>query len=817
MKKKRSNRRPSRPDESFSNGPFQMARFGRHILAKTDFAPGQFEAIQDQLAAGYSRVVAEIDTLVESAAKLVSALPPLQLMHRAWWTRASAMLQVEMESEIGQTEVLAERMVDYVQSLIAGSPRSAEQKKTVSDEDWADLTSLVGDIFSKLNSQYFIASTAKRRKADPSISPAMEHFHFQSQLYWANVKASQYQVHQVSALRDLLLPESPIVQKLYGITSDELCDELAKLQHAQTFGLSDALKAMEQFREKSLAHLKSDIENGVTQGNDISEMLRESAERHGLREEGERAFGMLLGSDLMDIDKNSNLPLSFKRDFSWEPGEDVEFFSDGSFKGWPLRVWPTFKRPFLKINNNHYCYDSSTLFDRIYRQIEKRAFALGKTEKQKWIDERKLVTEELPFTYLQAIIPSARVLKGVYYNASELGKAEKWCELDGLITFDDHLFIIEVKSGAFTYTSPATDADAHINSLKALVEEPARQGARFLNYLRSAKEVALFDAQKNEIDRVSLTDYRQTTLLAVTLDPFTEIAAQSQRLSDIGLSMGADPVWSISIDDIRVYADIFENPFEFLHFVEQRSKALQSKLIELDDELDHLGLYLKHNQYERYANEVANGEALRMRFTGYRDDIDVFFAKRIRDPLTRSPLRQEVPQTMGAVLELLKNTGRKGSCRLASHLLDLSGEWRINLFEEIEKRFRESAEAPTRSVSSTGEARITLQPWLGQFDADGEKATIDAVKAMLLLHGETDRLLVILHYDSPTTLRDVTWNWIKMDDITEVEIPRIQALAEALRSRRQEKAAVAGKIGRNVGCPCGSGKKYKRCCLARSR
>ncbi|MFL9584137.1 SEC-C metal-binding domain-containing protein [Stenotrophomonas sp. AB1(2024)] len=816
MRKKIKSRQSPRPDESFSSGPFQMVRFGRHIVAKTNFAPGQLEAIQDQFAAGYSEVVAEIDELVESAARLVAKLPPLELMHRAWWTRAGAMLQVKSESDVGQSEVLAERMVDYVQSLIASCPRDAEQKTSVSDEDWANLRSFVDEIFSKLNSRYFLAATAKRRKADPEITPAMEYFLFQSQLYWANVKASQYQVHQVSALRDLLRPESLIVKKLYGMTSDELCDELAKLQHAQTFGVSDASSAMHQFREKSLAHLQSDIENGLAHGSDFAEMLRESVERHGLSGEGERAFGMLLGSDLLDVEKNSNLPSSFKKDFSWGPGEDGDFFSEGDFRGWPLRVWPTFKRPFLILDGKYYCYDSSTLFDRIYRQIEKRAFALGGSEKQQWIDGRKLVTEELPFAYLQAILPGARVLKGVYYDASESGKAAKWCELDGLITFDDHLFIVEVKSGAFTYTSPATDSEAHINSLRALVEDPAKQGTRFLNYLRSAKEVALFDVQKKEVDRISLTDYRQATLLAFTLDPFTEIAAQSQKLSDIGLSLGEESVWSVSIDDIRVYADIFESPFEFLHFVEQRTKSLRSKLIELDDELDHLGLYLKHNQYERYANELAGGERLAMRFTGYRADIDVFFAERMKDPSVRSPLRQELPSAMGAVLELLKDTGRDGSARLASHLLDLAGDWRIHLFDGIEKRLRDAAGTPIGALSTTGEVRITLQPLLSHIDSDSEGAAIDNVKAMLLLHGETDRLLLILQYDSPTVLRDVKWSWIKKDDITEPEIPHLQALAEMLRSRRHGKAAAAGKIGRNAGCPCASGKKYKRCCLGRN-
>ena len=218
MKKNTRKKRTLRPDETFSSGPFQMARFGRHVVSRMNWAPGQFEEVQERLAAGHSAVVAEIDSAVEEAAQLASTLPPLVLMHRAWWMRANAMLKIESEFDIGQSEVLAERMVDYVQSLIAGYPRTAELKITVSDEDWAKLESLVEKVFSTLNSSYFISATAKRRKEKKEISPAMEEFEFQSQLYWANVKASQYQIHQIQTIRELLLPQSLAIEKLYGMT-----------------------------------------------------------------------------------------------------------------------------------------------------------------------------------------------------------------------------------------------------------------------------------------------------------------------------------------------------------------------------------------------------------------------------------------------------------------------------------------------------------------------------------------------------------------------------------------------------------------------
>ncbi|MEX0707786.1 MAG: SEC-C metal-binding domain-containing protein [Woeseia sp.] len=36
--------------------------------------------------------------------------------------------------------------------------------------------------------------------------------------------------------------------------------------------------------------------------------------------------------------------------------------------------------------------------------------------------------------------------------------------------------------------------------------------------------------------------------------------------------------------------------------------------------------------------------------------------------------------------------------------------------------------------------------------------------------------------------------------------------AVAERSTRQQEPARSAKVGRNAQCPCGSGRKYKKCC-----
>lgn len=618
-----------------------MARFGRHIVSETNWLPGEFEKFQDRLVEGYAEVVRDIDRDIESAAALVSKLDPLSMLHRAWWERSAATLGMESEVEVGQEHAHAARMIDYVQSLVAAIPRGADDAEKPSDADWARLQGLVESIFQKLNARYFICATAERRRNEVEVDDAFEEFHFRAQLYWCNVTGQQYQNHQVLALRELLAPQTGSIQQIYGLSSEQLCDELEKIWHSLTKGIGDAYEAMDNFRKVSLEALEADVEAGLVTSEDPAEMLRESIARHGLEEEQGRAIGLFLLYDLFDLQKVTNLPPAFLEDFSWAPGQDGEFLADGLLKGWPLRVWPIFKRPFIKLDGKYYCFDLSGLFDYFYRQLEKRVFAESQVHKQAWINARKEVTETLPFDYLRRLLPGAACHTEIYYWLGEGGAAAQRYETDGILVFDDHLFIVEVKSGSFTYTSPATDVDAHLQSIKNLVAAPAKQGNRFLRYLQTAEEVPLLDQEGKEAGRLRLQDYRQVTICAVTLDPFTEIAAQIQHLPAIGVSVVGEPVWSLSLDDLRVYADIFSNPLEFLHFVQIRRDALTSDHIQLDDELDHLGMYLRHNHYPKHALELVGGRATHLQFVGYRQDIDRFFAARLSEPTLPSPLRQD--------------------------------------------------------------------------------------------------------------------------------------------------------------------------------
>ena len=126
----------------------------------------------------------------------------------------------------------------------------------------------------------------------------------------------------------------------------------------------------------------------------------------------------------------------------------------------------------------------------------------------------------------------------------------QWHEADGLLTYDDHLFVLEVKAGDFTYTSPATDLPAHIESLKNLVFSRAGQSVHRLS--ESGPEVSIFDADHNEIGRIRRSDFRHVTVCAVTLDAFTELAARANHLRNVGINVGERSVGVVNRRSTRL-------------------------------------------------------------------------------------------------------------------------------------------------------------------------------------------------------------------------------------------------------------------------
>lgn len=614
-KKGRQRRRTKR----FSLGPMNVVQSGRVATWESRMDKADHATMRVEMAASLPLLTSHINEVIRRLAECVPSIDPKTLLHCAW-TRLM-MASIRIKGSKGDKDAQGEqlRALDYLQCLVCGLPPGATTH-AITEAEWDTVSKDIDELYTTLNIPYQLSTSASRQATDPDYDVAVDEIRFRLETNWVNVVGQRYHVHEKVALLDLLAPHTDTLQRLFGIDATTLINGLDGLLTNSTRGTHDAMRDLRVVQGRTLQRAQEIArERGESPGDAD---LRGASLSPDIAEELKRVFGALYGLDLFDVKRVTGLPDQLIDELTWSPGQDTDFMAPGDFAGWPLRVRPTMKRPFVRLGDSIYCFNVFALFDHAYRVIQRAVLRLAPDYREEWNRKQKEVSESLPRHYLARLLPGAQIHSSVYYQGRGASGKLEWCETDALVVLDDHLLIVEVKAGAFTYTSPATDLEAHIASIRNLIQAPAEQGQRFLRYLNGADDVPLFDEAHREVARLQRSQFRRVTPCAVTLDSITALAARAHHLAPVGVGTTPTPTWSLSIDDLRVFAEVFTNPLQFLHFAEQRLNAAGSGNVELYDEMEHLGAYLTENNYRRYSDSLSRTRDDKVVFSGYSEPID---------------------------------------------------------------------------------------------------------------------------------------------------------------------------------------------------
>lgn len=150
-----------------------------------------------------------------------------------------------------------------------------------------------------------------------------------------------------------------------------------------------------------------------------------------------------------------------------------------------------------------------------------------------------------------------------------------------------------MKAGSFVYTPPITDFDNHIVSYKNLIEKADHQCKNTYDYLMANDNAIIYNQDGSIKAQFDMTKVDDVFMFSVTVDNINDFAARADKLNFLNLKCNAI---CLSIDDLMVYRNYFDSPLQFLHFIQQRKQATQENKLALNDELDHLGMYIKHRK-----------------------------------------------------------------------------------------------------------------------------------------------------------------------------------------------------------------------------
>lgn len=799
----------------------------------------QDQDVERAMVAFRERMVNELPQLKRSLtaatrelAEFIVTLPSDQLLARAALERANALQDAKADSDIGFDETLGLRASEYLQSVIVSVPPSPSPKAFVSEVDWKKTWNLLGSVF-RLQDQVNIADAIANPSAT-SDSPTGGAALRSIMPFLYSVRGKNYPVHIPAYLEDVLSPFSDLFKSALGVNAADLISGLVSIvesvperakQHIEIRNHAYQALLAGGYWTPSPCNVEDpripDVRTAIADTLDADDVMFTGSEE------------LLNPAYPFVITESCSLPSQLLDALSWGPGEESTFFNDLESPSWPIKTWPTRLRPFFKMDGRHYCFDFVFAADHIFDVLRQLVWNQRPDLRNAWYDIQGAMTEGLARKYLNKLLPNSNCYPTVHYRAPLNDKPISG-ECDAVIIYDDHLLIVEAKSARFGEQSPATDFDGYVKKVRECSESAVRQGDRLRSLLTANDSITLYDTpgKKKNIAMKTLyaRDYRHITVIAVSLEPFTEFASRYNHLSDIGISPGSGDTWVVSVDDLRLIADIFDNPLIFLHYLEMRAKAMDDERLYVDDELDHLALYLSHNDYSRDPDGGYNGVEPDMIWNiGIRDILD-WQLQPLNFGDTVEPIRQDMPARFQEVIDMLSTSNRKGKTEVASLLLDAGGAWRRWFAEAIDGRLRrihETGAMSDFSPQSTEGANVTVYCSVQGIRDDSGDQMVRYAKTLLVMQDEAARLLLKLTYSTLDILSDVAFRWIRQDDISPLEREGYVTLGVKLRKNRIEREQARKieeglprherRLGRNKPCPCGSGKKYKRCCLDRLR
>ena len=706
----------------------------------------------------------------------------------------STQLNIFSESELSTGANAIVRAQEYIQSILVSTKNSYDPSKEcdLQEQLYAQIVTDFEMLYKDFVFFYhFWAAHTERTKG---ISGNRLNDIVESQyMYW--VRGNRYQIFELEPLKKLLPPHEAVLQELFGVSANDIISGLAKLQYSLSQGYADA---MMEFGAEYQSFVDS------TDAGMAPEEVMLSTQDRVLP-----IMGKLFGNDLVDVASVTGWDARFIDALSLEVGGCNTFFGDDEFSGWPIVELPVMRKPFIKVNGKAYAFLYYALFDNIYRNIQKNILTREPDYLESWKQYQTEASEEMVRDLFLKLLPGAETHIGNYYPVRT--SLKQMNENDIIVVFQNHLFVVEVKAGSFPNTPPITDFNAHISAYHSLAEVADSQCSRTLDYIAAHPNAQFYSKDKVPTFTLpNLSSFDDVFTFSVTVDNFNEFAAKAEKLSIISLKR---QTIVLSYDDLLVYAGYFDSPTRFLHYLKQRKAAMTVPQFQMNDEFDHLGLYIDRNLYAM--NPSQYGDVHNVFWEGFREDLDNYFSLLYVEPQRAERPVQKIEIELLQILDLLDQNISPESIRLAHYLLNFASDARKEFAEQIRYALRRQREINhSVPIIAFGEIKYCVFASIHGVPSYSQTHQLDYVYAVASRNEAIPVMWISLEYDNNNNVVEAKGRQCLFSDVQADDVNRIKALGQEKAKDWVELAKRKnGKIGRNDYCPCGSGKKYKFCCM----
>ncbi|MCY7331234.1 MAG: SEC-C domain-containing protein [Pseudanabaena sp. CAN_BIN31] len=461
--------------------------------------------------------------------------------------------------------------------------------------------------------------------------------------------------------------------------------------------------------------------------------------------------------------------------------------------------------PIIKIEDSSYLlFQSYSLMEALY---ETPFFWFNDDNSYRNIamKHRGDFTEEFSADRLKTVFGNHRVFTNIDIFDS---KNKKLGEIDVLVVFANRAIILQAKSKKLTISARKGNDQGLQDDFKKAIQNAYDQGFSCATFLLNNK-YKLYNSESHEInvDR----NFKEIYIFCVVSDHYPALCFQSRQFLNY---LKTDIVMSpfvIDVFSLDVITEMLQTPLHFLSYINRRTEYADR--IIATHELTILSYHLSHNLWmDREYNMMMLEDDISA-------DLDLAMMSRRKNisgiDTPEGILTKFKNTTVGKIIQNIELSELSKTLDLGFMLLRFSE----NTIETMSDGIRTIAKLSNQD-GKRHNFIMTFDEGTNGLIIHCSHEPIYVCRSRLRTHCEQRKYTEKLQNCfgvclDPQNLQikflldlDYEWEFSDKKEAAVKNLPNLQDMMPfASKSRSQ------GKVGRNEPCPCGSGKKYKKCCI----
>lgn len=461
--------------------------------------------------------------------------------------------------------------------------------------------------------------------------------------------------------------------------------------------------------------------------------------------------------------------------------------------------------PFLCLGGNEFLLFQHYSLNEAFYETPFFWMAADKNYVDTAMQNRGDFLEQYSAERLRSIFGDASVFENVHIHGrgrSEVG------EIDVLVVFANRAIILQAKSKRLTIEARKGNDLQLKDDFKKSIQDSYKQGLLCANCLSQSEYV--FKDSSGKLISLN-TEFKEIYIFCVVSDHYPALSFQARQFLKSEVSEVIKPPFIMDVFLLDVLCEMLPSPLYFLSYINRR--VSYSERVLANHELVVLSYHLKQNLW------VEDELSMMCLDDSISTDLDIaMMVRRAGVPGSSTPsgiLTKLDGSRVKKLLAQIEHMQEAVSIDFGFLLLSMSGKALFDLSVSMDAMIRKSHAQKnhhdlTMSVSDSG---LTMHFNLDEDRVASERLRNHCERRKYLCKAKSWFGICINPDDSePRFALELTYPWIHsnmMDKATEKMLTGHNSLSKASSSK------IKHKIGRNSFCVCGSGKKYKKCCLTK--